>query len=351
MHDIAKSGREDMVVDEKLVKVNRAICERLADELKAKTIPDDKEEIDFKGFSKAELGNLLLFVVAICHQTTVPGRPPLVGVVDGKSLRGWDYLIQRFAQAARADKRLLRPRRWEEMGTNELRLIYRNSDGEDLLTAIDERVLLINDLGNVMKAKEWESAAEIYEQCGGRVRTGSPNLIECLAYFRAYRDPVCKKSFFLLSVMQNTGLWVYKDPALLGPPVDYHEVRGHLRIGTVAVVDSDLRHKLLQQEPVTAQEDIALRAAVFDAIMLISELTGLNNPSKLHYMFWNILRNFCTRENPNCHGDRPMTYLPERYMALVVQDGEREACPFSNVCSSADSQIRFCEHVFETDYF
>lgn len=151
--------------------------------------------------------------------------------------------------------------------------------------------------------------------------------------------------------MRNTGLWKYEDPHLLGAPVDYHEVRGHLRIGTVTVTDQALKSKLLKHEPVTAHEDIAIRTAVLEAIMLISERTGLNNPSQLHYLFWNVFRNYCTREDPNCLGERRETYLPHRYQDLAIPNGSKMACPFSGVCGSVQAAERDYDHLFETDYY
>ena len=57
------------------------------------------------------------------------------------------------------------------------------------------------------------------------------NLLNTLGNFSAYRDPVRKKSLFFLSLLRNSGLASFSDDGNLGPPVDYHEVRGHLRIG------------------------------------------------------------------------------------------------------------------------
>lgn len=339
------------LVDPSLVQVDAHACEQLATALEARSIPEDREEIHFEGFESSELENLLLLVVAVCHQTSARGERPLAGKVNGRLLKGWDYLLQRFVEAARSDKSLVQPSFWEELSPMVLRSLYRNSDGQDLLTDVNNRAHLINDLGHVMKTRGWASAAVIYRQCNGRISTGKPNLIESLAQFRAYRDPVCKKSFFFLSLMRNTGLWNYEDSHLLGAPVDYHEVRGHLRIGTVTVTDETLKSKLLKHEPVTAHEDIAIRAAVLQAIMLISEKTGLNNPSQLHYLFWNVFRNYCTREDPNCLGDRRETYLPDRYQALSIPNDNKMACPFSGVCGSVLSTERYYEHLFETDYY
>jgi hypothetical protein len=326
-------------------------CRRLASLVRSRPIPIDREDSDLRGFTRQEVGNFYLFLVAICHQTSPRGKPPLEGVVEGIHRRGWDYLTAKFEAACRADRELLMPVRWAGMTGAELATIYRDPALGERLTEPDGRSALVRDLGCVMKANDWPCLEDLYELAAGRVASGTPNLFGLLAQFRAYRDPVRKKSCFLLSLMRNTGLWQYTDDALLGPPVDYHEVRGHLRIGTVKVNDANLRRKLLKGLPVTADEDLAIRGAVYDAIMLISDLTGLRNPSQLHYLFWNVLRACCRHESPHCHGCPPDCSLPERYVPLAMHlDGGRR-CPFSEVCASADLSPRFYEHVFDTDYY
>jgi hypothetical protein len=109
-----------------------------------------------------------------------------------------------------------------------------------------------------------------------------------------------------------------------------------------------LRRKLLEGIPVTAAEDIAIRASVYDAIMLLSELTGLRNPSQLHYLFWNVFRTHCLHDSPLCHEAAPA--LPNRYKPLTVF-GDHRGCPFSGVCQSASATQRYYEHVFETDFY
>jgi len=83
----------------------------------------------------------------------------------------------------------------------------------------------------------------------------------------------------------------------------------------------------------------------------VSEASDIRNPSKLHYLFWNVLRNFCTRENPNCLGHRVEPYIPERYRQFALEVNGNEACPFNSVCRSVYEEHRYCEHVFETDYY
>ena len=170
-------------------------------------------------------------------------------------------------------------------------------------------------------------------------------LLELLASFEAYgADPVRKKAFYFLAVMQNTGLWTYKDPENLGAPVDYHEVRGHLRYGTVKIVDESLKNKILAQEEVTQQEDVQIRNAVFQAIATISQLTG-KDANQLHYFFWNMFRNCCRRDETHCEVCTQHPSLPERYAQIK---GER--CVFADGCASANKSTKLIDHIVKSSY-
>jgi hypothetical protein len=201
-----------------------------------------------------------------------------------------------------------------------------------------------------MLQHSWHCVEDLYDASGGRIATGSTNLLNLLAQFRAYEDPVRKKSFFFLALMHNAGLWTYDDPEQLGPPIDYHEVRGHLRIGTVEVRDPDLHASLVAGREVTAEQDISIRRAVLRAVMLLSEFTGLRNPSQLHYLFWNVFRSCCTRKNPHCNSCLPTCSLPDRYVPLALLPGGRR-CPFSPVCQSVGREPKLLDHIIETEYY
>jgi hypothetical protein len=151
--------------------------------------------------------------------------------------------------------------------------------------------------------------------------------------------------------MRNTGSWKYQDPENLGPPVDYHEVRGHLRLGTGVVQEEGLRRKLLRSLPVTAEEDVAIRMAVYDAIMLLSRLTGISSPSRLHYLFWNVFRACCTHETPHCTACPTDCSLPQRYVPLAMRTSGERFCPFAAVCTSAATPVRYSEQVIDTDFY
>jgi hypothetical protein len=330
------------------VRVDMPACRRLARVLAARSIPKDEEDDTLPNFSRDEVGNFYLLLVAICHQTSPRGRLPLEGTVRGMHKRGWDYLSAKLEMAACRDRSLLTPSRWARCEPGEFSALFRDSVLGDRLSEPERRTALVQDLGRVMLKHRWSWLEDLYRLCDGRVATGDPNLFALLGQATAYRDPVKKKSSFLLALMRNSGLWSYVDDEELGPPVDYHEVRGHLRIGTVVITDPELRAKLLENTPVNAEEDLAIRGAVYQAIMVLSRLTKLRNPSQLHYLFWNVFRTHCHRDSPLCFEAAPA--LPERYRHLSVFGDDRR-CPFSSVCAGASSPKRYFEHVFETDYY
>lgn len=334
-----------------LVEVDSLACHRLAQLLREREIPIDREESTLPGLPSDAIGNFYLFLVAICHQTSPRGRQPLEGYVGGHHLRGWDYLQARLEQAVANDADLVNPRRWTKLTESDVRSMFRDPKLGERLTDPGLRAELIVDLGAVMFANGWRRAEDLYELCHQRIGSRYPNLLETLATFRAYADPVRKKSLFFLALMRNCKQWTYEDDEMLGSPVDYHEVRGHLRIGTVKVNEAGLRERLMANISVNEREDIAIRKAVYDAIVMLSELSGLRNPSQLHYLFWNVFRSICTREDPQCLEIRRDCSLPDRYVPLTVHEGGQKRCPFSNLCLSRDTPHRFYEHRFETDYY
>jgi hypothetical protein len=333
------------------VRVNREVCRDMGNLLRSNRVPEDHEDISLAGFTPLEIGNFYLLLVAICHQTSPRGEAPLEGTIAQQHMRGWDYLSAKLERAVQTNLELLNPQRWVRITGRDVQEIFHDEVLGDRLSDPNGRAALINDLGKKMVQKSWENVQEMYTAAGGRIDSGSPSLLDLLANFRAYDDPVKKKSFFFLALMHNAGLWVYADPSRLGAPIDYHEVRGHLRIGTVQVCDSELYRKLIDGQEVTPDDDITIRQAVYDAVMFISEDSELRNASQLHYLFWNVFRSCCTRYMPHCHSCPSQCTLPDRYVPLTLANGEPRRCPFSRMCNSVDLEPKLLEHVVETDYY
>jgi hypothetical protein len=316
------------------VTVDQNVCLRLARKIAALDVPWDHEETSLEGVPVSHVGNFFLFLVAICHQTSPLGKPRVQGYVNDRLLTGWDFLLHKLQQRVVDDVELLDFHRWVKMSEAEFTALFFDDRFGNLLVGNSERVQLINDLGSKLSRHSWALADQMFDYCEGRISTGDPNLIGVLGECVAYTDPVFKKSLFFLALMRNSGKWQYVDDECLGPPVDYHEIRGHLRIGTVKVLDPTLLAKITKQELISEAEDVEVRRAVFSAIWLISTRSGLRNPSRLHYFFWNIFRAVCVREEPYCSTHKVVPNLTERYSYSREADGLFH-CPFEALCASA----------------
>lgn len=329
------------------VEVDEAACRRVGAVLNRHAIPIDREDDPPAEIPGDRIGDYFLMLVAICHQTQ-----SLEGRVEGTYRRGWDYLSRKLSEAIRADPRWSEAERWAECTGEDLQALFRDDTSYgDTLSDAAGRAALLRDLGRGMRHRGWRTAKRMYEESGGRIATGSMNLLGLLEGFRAYNDPVRKKSYFFLGLMSNCGRWTYADEEHLGAPVDYHEIRGHLRLGTVVLCDASLRSRILRGQVVTESEDVTIRGAVHEAIRKIAGCTEASSPMILHYLFWNLFRNVCRREEPYCAVCPDDCALPERYEYLLHLAGGERRCPFAESCPSAAASERFLEHVFVTDWY
>ncbi len=312
-------------------------------------LPDDAEEPAEVELPGLLLTDFYLVLVAICHQTTPVGGPQVRGELGGHELRGWDYLRQRFLRVVQSDPAWVRRERLVTLTSEDIVSAFADDVGVSTLSDPPGRARLLNDLGRTMIDVGYERAQDLYEASEGFLdRIEPPGLFQRLSAFRAYSDPVRKKVLFLLALLQNHGVWQYRDPDRLGTPVDYHEVRGHLRLGTVVITDEGLLRKVTSSSLVTAEEDIEIRRAVYDAIMDLSVRTG-HTPAQLHYLFWNVFRSCCRRDATHCSSCTAGCCLPERYALLKRATGDH--CLFASVCASVSLGAKLTEHRVVTDYY
>lgn len=328
-----------------MVQVDQIKCDEVAAILAKVEIPTDVEDEGFGELSIREKSNFFLLAVGICHQTQF-----LEGMIAGKKLRGWDYLVNKLFSEAMKNREILNPKKWKKISVVRLKEVLFCPTLENTFSDLPGRVELVQNLGVVMEEKGWESFEDLYHQADYCINDNDPSLIGLLSMFSAYNDPVYKKSYFLLGLMANSGGWEYADEHNLGPPVDYHEVRGHLRLGTVKIYGEQLADKLSRGLFVTKAEDIEIRESVSKAIIYISNKLNLRSPLTLHYLFWNMFRNICLRESPYCKQFPSEGRLPKRYSHLLEIHGDLQ-CPFSFACESVDKENKYLEHSFDTDWY
>ena len=330
----------------RLVMVDLQKCAEVAAVFARHTIPSPAEEnANVIGLPAAALPNFYLVTVAICHQTSPVGQPRLGGTLTtGETVWGWDYLRRRLAERARENLSILDPAYWQRLTASELLKLLEAEEGPVHLTDPERRAALIRDAGTRMSINRWSGAEAMYAAADGWLLRDNRGILPRLAEFDAYRDPVRKKSYYLLELLRNECHWHYRDPQNLGAPVDYHEVRGHLRLGTVRVLDRELETQLKARAPVDREADRAIRSAVARAIDEIAMVTGAPDSPALHYVFWNVFRSCCGRDSTHCWVCGPGCVLPDRYRLGST------GCLLAPACASRGAPV-FVEHQHETDFY
>lgn len=329
------------------VTVNYGKCDELIKIITSVNLPVDKEEETVIELEQDTLKNLYFVIVAICHQTSPLQCERLNGFVRGKQYFGWDYLREKWLFETKNKPEIVYPKFLSKITGDQVEEILRDENGLSTIFDPSGRAELLRDLGNKMEVNEFTSVENIFKKSKGYINSNSINvkgLLELLGNFTAYSDPVEKKSIFFLSLMKNNKFWSYEDEENLGPPVDYHEMRGHLRFGSVEIVDECLYSKLLNNVEISEEEDIQIRRAVFDAILYISKKLEIS-PSVLHYFFWNVFRSCCNGTEVHCY-ECIECRLPERYKDLT--DGN---CIFQKYCASKGKSKKINEPKVNTIFY
>lgn len=309
---------------------------------------DESGDLSFSwNGSRDELANAYLAIVAICHQTSPLGERRLEGTVSGAIRVGWDYLKARFLIAADRDRWWTQPEYWTVVSPTELSAVYKDGTLGLTLNRVSERAYLLNDLGRMLRSKRVSGATDAFQSVGCRLG-GDGGFLAFLASAEAYSDPIRKKGLFFCSIAMKECAWRPNDPDTLLSPVDYHELRGHLRIGTVRVVDSDLRERIERTVALSEREDTAIRAAVQRANDEMALKSGVTS-SVLHYLLWNIFRNCCPRpsEATHCHACNDCK-LPPQYKAMPTYAGR---CIFAGVCESAGRPAKVVEPPYAGHFY
>jgi len=317
------------------IEVDYAKCLALARHIESSGgVPPDREDPMPHTFPAHIAENGWWATVAINHQTTPVVGMALRGTVHGKLLRGWDYLLQKSIFEANRNREMYTVAWLSEVTPAMLRDIFRDEEEGETLAGVESRAGILNDLGNFLLKNNWSGVRGAYLASGGYiVRNDGRGLAQLLAQTRGYADPVQKKLFYFLALMRNQKFWEYQDIFNLSSPVNYHEQRGHFRIGTVRILDAKLEDKIRNRENIDPEEDIEIRFAVRHAIEFIAKLLDVS-PSAMHYFFWNYFRNCCGRDATHCASCGESCRLPERYRLRGAT-----ACVLAPACKSAGINI------------
>jgi hypothetical protein len=262
---------------------------------------------------------LLFYVDAICHQTQ-----NFYGEIDGVFLKGWDYLLQSFKKEYERDNEFIKTKRMKKIKGEDVKRIL-NGSGDRYY----ERAYLLRNCAYILERDFKGDIFEINRIAEGYIkRERKPDLIKLFHKFKAYSDPLNKKTYLFINIAKKIGFWEIKDPENLWTPVDYHLERVILRIGIVDV-DETIKKKLIFGKRVPLTIDLKLREKIGDAVKEISNLSGIS-VEKLDQIFWSLGRSICFKYGPSCDciQDEKNTFTD--ITGISLKDG----CPFRNFCNA-----------------
>jgi len=189
------------------------------------------------------------------------------------------------------------------------------------------RAYLLRDLG-VKLLKLYDGLVSNIVASSNNMLYGSmdkPGLLDLLKVFRAYEDPVEKKSLLFVKFVRARGLFNPIDR--IGIPIDNHLTRIALRLGLV-MISGDLWNKVRNGVEVGYWDDLLIRSMVRRAFEAVADKSGLDTGLLDDYL-WVMGRSVCLRDKPLC-----------------------DECLFKNVCLAVRNRVFMVnEHVYYNTWY
>ncbi len=242
--------------------------------------------------------NYFFFMVAIDHRTDLDGVP-FEGLVEGEMLRGASLLWRLGKLKLDEDPDFFTPKRMVNITASEVAdwLKVEKPYPREVWDP-DVRAFLLRDAAARLIEEYGGSALNLVEASGGFLFRNGEGLIERLRRFRAYEDPVGKKSFLLVKFLERRAFINVVDEDKLEVPVDNHLSRIALRVGLISVDDETMR-KIERNQEFTFTEDYAMRMRIKEAFKLTSAFAKIK-PTLLDDFLWLLGKNCCSRDRPVC---------------------------------------------------
>ena len=315
------------------LRVDVEQCRLVAERLRSLRVhPDRYLKRPADDATRREYANYWFCITAICQSTRT-----FQGIIGGRRVRGWDYLVEaslRRAQDCTAERML-------SYTADDLRSLLSDdfSPAHSPIDRVEERIDQLHDCARRLLDVYQGQALGIYERAEGRL-SGEGGLLDLLAQFKAYADPMRKKSVLLVGMLHEIGVWPLRDPQKLRVAMDYHAMRVALRSGIVELTDAGLADDLRTQRPVSAEANQAVRSAVSAACDLVVAESGLS-VFALDKLIWHLGRSCCFYEHDPICGSGLATPCFKRNTCTFVQATTYRcpnACALDGVCRGSRDQ-------------
>jgi hypothetical protein len=280
------------------VEVNYDQCEALARSLDTLNLSIQKLSpisVNLNELPTSIRDDFLFILIAICHDTK-----SLKGFIQGQLTKGWDYLLWKMYNHAVTHPEDFSRTKLQLWTTSKLQEIL-SDDGASQTSSIAHprgRIDLLHDIGVQLK-KLGGSVRDLYQQSQGLLQ-GKTGLYTLFQRFKAYQDPLMKKSTVFLKFASQELRWKINDPDTLVMPIDYHNQRIALRYGLIDLPPS-ISNLLLKQKPVSEKIDLEIRSACQKAYHHVIKESQFSIFA-IDTFLWNLGRNCCPHDSkPHCH--------------------------------------------------
>lgn len=225
---------------------------------------------------------------------------PMIAQLDGTMLKGSDYLWRAFTRQMEQDAEFCSPERQANLSQDELLAVFRADDGIDPMPAVDLHLKLSQQYGRDMLALGL--TPQIILQKALESPQPLQTFISMLDHISGYKEDPLRKKSSLLALILNQRPETFlplADEEEVAPIIDYHALRLSLRIGLLDVVDAALKHKLINQQVVSPDEEWAVRYATYCAREQVTALSG-RSEGTVDWLFFSA-RKFCPEMSaPEC---------------------------------------------------
>lgn len=284
----------------------------------------DKRYYPGKECDRESILRYFIVMVAMDHRLSRPGKPYEACLENG-CYHGADLLYRLGMKMFKENPDFFNPENLSRISIDDVKKWL--SIGEISPPDPEIRAYLLRDLGVKLVKLYGGSVEELIRSSNNRLKgeNGREGLLDLLKLFRAYEDPVEKKSLLFAKFIIGRGL--FKPIDQLDLPIDNHLTRIALRLGFV-MVSGDLWNKIKSGIEVDREEDVMLRLFVRRAYRELSVKSKID-PRLLDDHLWLMGRRICIRDKPLCR-----------------------KCLFKNICLAyKNNTFMVNEHVFYNTWY
>jgi sugar/nucleoside kinase (ribokinase family) len=224
---------------------------------------------------------------------------PFAASLDGRTLKGSDFLWAAYRRWLDADVNELTPAGQARISREELARCY-TADDRAQMPMIDKHLRCAQNYGRDMLALGW-TPAEIVSRSNASDKPLSALLaqMDCIGGYK--EDPLRKKSVLLAIILQQRPEQFLRADAdeIVPPIIDYHLQRSCMRMGLIDVTDPRLRQSLVNRELLAESDEWIVRRCAHAAIERLVRASG-KSMGAVDWFFFSARRRCPEMVEPDC---------------------------------------------------